>query len=417
MKLVLLLLIIWHQHIQCFVGAFYGVCSLQSVPIENITLPYNYDNGDEANNRHRRLFLRGPAMNAIVLTSHGARTTNNQRRTHSSSSSSNFDREISAGVNLQIVESRLCDPRLCVMNYHQSQIYDEFYCPVPTNYCTVIQSPYDKNVSITCSYYQGWKVLFVRSTWYYICWITVLFTVLFCCTPAGHHAIRYPISRCFSKFNNWVTGHLLQAEISSRNQIRNEYEEAIRVQRRTEGWISGYSIKTKIYSRGGGIDDTAADAATTTVTNEESDAEYCDANSTPTTVDQTVVIEEDTTQQKSQSALTNEESDAEYCNANSTPTTVDQTVVIEEDTTQQKSQSQGYDSMCTICLLELEVGDCVADLSCGHLYHADCLGEWILKKVSAWANKRLLFWYFRIFHAQLTYIYKCRVLIAYPCIE
>jgi hypothetical protein len=248
------------------------------------------------------------------------------------------------------------------MNYHQSQIYDEFYCPVPTNYCTVIQSPYDRNVSITCSYYQGWKVLFVRSTWYYICWITVLFSVLFCCTPAGHHAIRYPISRCFSKFNIWVTGHLLQAEISSRNQIRNEYEEAIRVQRRTEGWISGYSIKTKIYSRGGGInDDTAADVAAAA------------------------------------SAVTNEEIDAEYCNANSTPTTVDQTVVVEEDTTQQKSQSQGYDSMCTICLLELEVGDCVADLSCGHLYHADCLGEWILKKVSAWANKRVLFLIFSYF--------------------
>lgn len=342
MKLVLLVMIIWHQHIQCFVHSLYGVCNLQSVPLTNITLPYNYGNGNEADNRRRRLFLRGPpAMNAIALTSHGARTTN-QRRTHSNNnSSSSLDREISAGVNLQMIESRLCDPRLCVMNYHQLLIYDEFYCPVPTNYCTVNTI----TLSITCSYYQGWKVLFVRSTWYYICWVTLLFTVLFCCTPAGHHAIRYPISRCFSKFNLWVTEHLLQAEISSRNQIRNEYEEALRIHHRTEGWISGYSIKTKIYSRG--IDDTAAAAA---VTNEEIDAEYCDANSTPTTVDQTVAKEEDTTQ---------------------------------------TSVSHGYDSMCTICLLELEVGDRVADLSCGHLYHADCLGEWILKKVSAWAKRVL----------------------------
>lgn len=336
-------MIIWHQHIQCFVGAFYGVCNLQSVPMTNITLPYNYGIGDEADNRRRRLFLRGPVMNAIALTPHGARTTN-QRRTHSNNnSSSNLDREISATVTLQMIESRLCDPRLCVMNYHQLLIDDEFYCPVPTNYCNIIQSPYDRNVSVTCSYYQGWKVLFVRSSWYYICWMTLLFSFLFCCTPAGHHTIRYPISRCFSKFNLWVTEHLLQAEISSRNQIRNEFDEALRIQRRTEGWISGYSIKTKIYSWG--IDDTAA------VTNEEIDAElYCDANSAPTTVDQTVAKDEDTTQ---------------------------------------KSVSQGYDSMCTICLLELEVGDRVADLSCGHLYHADCLGEWIIKKVSAWA-KRIL---------------------------
>ena len=363
MKLVLLFMIIWHQqHFQCFVCAFYGVCNLQSVPMTNITLPYNYGNEDEANNnRHRRLFLRGPVMNAIALTSsHGARTTTNQRRTHSnnnSNSSSSLDREISAGVNLQMIESRLCDPRLCVMNYHQLQIYDEFYCPVPTNYCTVIQSPYDRNVSITCSYYQGWKVLFVRSTWYYICWVALLFAVLFCCTPAGHHAIRYPISRCFSNFNLWVTEHLLRAEISSRNQIRNEYDEALRVQRRTEGWISGYSIKTKIYSRGG-IDDTVR-------------------------------------------AVTKEDIDAEYCNAhNSTPTTVDQTVANNEDTIQ-KCQSQGYDSMCTICLLELEVGDRVADLSCGHLYHADCLGEWILKKVSTWLSMIL----YLLFIIQLTLSY------------
>jgi hypothetical protein len=268
-----------------------------------------------------------------------------------------LDREISAGVNLQMIESRLCDPRLCVMNYHQLQIYDEFYCPVPTNYCTVIQSPYDRNVSITCSYYQGWKVLFVRSTWYYICWVALLFAVLFCCTPAGHHAIRYPISRCFSNFNLWVTEHLLRAEISSRNQIRNEYDEALCVQRRTEGWISGYSIKTKIYSRGG-IDDTVR-------------------------------------------AVTKEDIDAEYCNAhNSTPTTVDQTVANNEDTIQ-KCQSQGYDSMCTICLLELEVGDRVADLSCGHLYHADCLGEWILKKVSTWLSMIL----YLLFIIQLTLSY------------
>jgi len=36
---------------------------------------------------------------------------------------------------------------------------------------------------------------------------------------------------------------------------------------------------------------------------------------------------------------------------------------------------------CSICILELEVGERIADLCCGHCFHADCLSEWIKKKV------------------------------------
>ncbi len=52
--------------------------------------------------------------------------------------------------------------------------------------------------------------------------------------------------------------------------------------------------------------------------------------------------------------------------------------VVSEDVSPSKCESS---NMCTICLLELEDGDCIADLGCGHFYHAECLGEWILKKV------------------------------------
>eukprot|EP00986_Skeletonema_menzelii_P000399 scaffold111_cov142-Skeletonema_menzelii.AAC.22 len=37
---------------------------------------------------------------------------------------------------------------------------------------------------------------------------------------------------------------------------------------------------------------------------------------------------------------------------------------------------------CSICILELEDGDRIADLDCGHYFHADCLSEWIKKKNS-----------------------------------
>lgn len=45
------------------------------------------------------------------------------------------------------------------------------------------------------------------------------------------------------------------------------------------------------------------------------------------------------------------------------------------------SLSDSDEQLCTICLLPLENGDRIADLKCGHFYHADCLSEWILKKV------------------------------------
>jgi len=38
---------------------------------------------------------------------------------------------------------------------------------------------------------------------------------------------------------------------------------------------------------------------------------------------------------------------------------------------------------CTICLLEINIGERVTHLTCGHMYyHPDCLGEWIIQKNS-----------------------------------
>ena len=43
---------------------------------------------------------------------------------------------------------------------------------------------------------------------------------------------------------------------------------------------------------------------------------------------------------------------------------------------------EGVDA-CSICLLDLKDGERIADLSCKHCFHADCIAEWIKKKVSA----------------------------------
>jgi len=48
---------------------------------------------------------------------------------------------------------------------------------------------------------------------------------------------------------------------------------------------------------------------------------------------------------------------------------------------EQVDNDEGEQS-CSICILELEGGERIADLDCNHYFHADCLSEWIKKKNS-----------------------------------
>ena len=124
--------------------------------------------------------------------------------------------------------------------------------------------------------------------------------------------------------NAWIAETLLEAEMRSRDRIISQYESAMRARRRTEGWISGYSIRTKRHDARGGV---GGGGKRRTARDER--------------------IEEDGG----------------------------------GDGRVEGRGEDAFDSMCTICLLEVDDGDIVADLSCGHVFHPDCLGEWILKKV------------------------------------
>lgn len=139
--------------------------------------------------------------------------------------------------------------------------------------------------------------------------------------------------------NGWITEQLLQDEIRTNERIREEFEQAARLQRQREGEITGYAIKTKRHSK------TSA------------------------------AIEKDT-----MNASLGEDP------------TVGAEVTSADVISQNKSSEEN--AMCTICLLELEDGDRIADLGCGHFYHAECLGEWVLKKVGIiriFPMKRYLF--------------------------
>lgn len=121
--------------------------------------------------------------------------------------------------------------------------------------------------------------------------------------------------------NTWITERVLEIEIDRLTRARDEFVHTLHRERRTNGWISAYKLKTKRFSSAVVVDE----------------VELCNALEA-----------------------------GEECNQSNNTHTVNE----EEE------------HLCTICLLALEEGDRVADVKCKHWYHADCLSEWILKKNS-----------------------------------
>ncbi len=165
----------------------------------------------------------------------------------------------------------------------------------------------------------------------------VIYLSMFLCISCLQHAVKYVLSRCCPRINVWITEQLLEEEIRTNERIREEFEQAARLRRQRDGEITGYSIRTKRHSK--------------IVAFTESDKVSCN------TVDA----------------------------SGDEPTTIVGVVAGMKDVTSPRKFSE-EGTMCTICLLELEDGDRIADLGCGHLYHAECLGEWVLKKVGAYSH-------------------------------
>lgn len=138
--------------------------------------------------------------------------------------------------------------------------------------------------------------------------------------------------------NTWITDHLLRTEEENRSSIINDFAASERRIRQTEGWVTGYRIKVKRYSS---VGESKVD---------ESEDVECNINAMDNDIENNTAINE------------------EEQNTTETP---------QDDQTRNSDD----DNMCTICLLAVEDNERVADLSCGHLYHAECLGEWVLKKV------------------------------------
>ena len=120
-------------------------------------------------------------------------------------------------------------------------------------------------------------------------------------------------------------------ELQQWTRVREESLYAVHLKRRTIGWISGYKIKTKRY--------------------------FC--------------------------AATTDKNDSGLHRSSNCDNHVEIPGGMHRSNKCDEAKAMTDDDTCTICLLDLEHGDRIADLQCGHFYHADCLSEWVLKKASA----------------------------------
>jgi len=308
------------------VVAYNWICSVKDNPIVNIETETNYNANDEKG-IVRHLRQGNIQQNNAIIIPRGYI----ERQTKEDELDQLFG-QLSNNTNLNpfdttpqntnnITESsnnNTIQGRRCTCGY-MLPTEDEYYCPLPTDYCNIWSQPYKKGdkgerlFSVSCFVQPlDWKVNFARQIWYYLCFALLLLFLYPIVSTAGNHAVRYVLSKCFPRMNIWITEHLLRAEIEDNNRLIEVYDADARRKRREEGWISGWKLKTKRYSS------------------------------------------------KDSNNVENKEEDQ-----------------INHD----DQVSNCDDRMCTICLLDIEGGERISDLSCNHIYHAECLGEWILKKV------------------------------------
>eukprot|EP00956_Cyclotella_meneghiniana_P003453 scaffold4205_cov75-Cyclotella_meneghiniana.AAC.2 len=230
---------------------------------------------------------------------------------------------------------------------------NNFYCPVTSKSCEVWNGyGSGEEYTVTCTS-ENWMVAYARYMWYYLIFWFAFLSLSLLLTAPGQHAVKYIISRKFPSINSRLVDLIVELESSRQIQTQMSIAHERYLQRRREGWVIGYRLKTKRYNENEKRDKDKPEADCKASVQNEHINEADNANEEP--------VEEE------------KEPDVN----------INQTEDISQ-TNQQSSGLQRTDSKepdtCTICLLDIEEGEKIADVQCGHMFHADCLSEWILKK-------------------------------------
>jgi hypothetical protein len=199
--------------------------------------------------------------------------------------------------------------------------------------------------------------------WYYLVFWFAFLALSLLLTAPGQHAIKYVISRRFPGINHRIVDLIVELEGNRQMQTQINIAYERHAQRRRDGWVTGYKLKTRRYC---GADEKAGD---------KSDGDMA----INTDASEPDAAENDGSLVKSEEK--DHVSDDEINDSNVDTSLEKSGEEVNEQTQDACSRGSGEHDTCTICLLDIEEGDIIADVKCGHHYHADCLKEWILKKV------------------------------------
>ena len=230
-----------------------------------------------------------------------------------------------------------------------------FYCPVTSKSCEVWNGyGSGEEYTVTCTS-ENWMVAYARYMWYYLIFWFAFLSLSLLLTAPGQHAVKYVISRKYPSVNNRLVDLIVELESSRQIQTQMSIAHERYLQRRREGWVIGYRLKTKRYNE-----------------NEKSEKDKDEDQCEDSVLSRLSNVADDANEEPMEEG---KESDVD----------INQT----EDGAQKNQQSPGLHitnsdepDTCTICLLDIEEGEKIADVQCGHMFHADCLSEWILKKVN-----------------------------------
>ncbi len=327
--------------------------------------------------------------------------------------------------NNNIMIARECK---CVSHYRREKSYclihsNENYCQIPTS----------SNDPIEC-FHSSMYLVFVRNLWpLSLLWLLAL-TFYLISTEAGRSTYKYFFSQvccCFTDMcnNSRLINNIISRETSLRElyqvaSLTREEQELQSAAVRNNSTVITYILKTKEFFSG----KTTTTTTTTTTSSGAKESTSCSSGSTVELTKQCqrsgnkCSADNDIFESPSNETLltspdsfgSSPSSDNDISPMTATPTAtgaISTSPTNEEDENHDgrvheqntnvslsdihndinKSSDNIQDNivdddeeeeenLCTICMVDIEDGNRVGVLSCGHLFHADCLKEWIKRR-------------------------------------
>lgn len=322
----LLFLCIVVFHMKCASGkAYRWFCDITSEPVDTLALDRSTG----------LLYIKNPRGSVgsggnRTLQQSFLRVNQDSARVHKAISVTQRQQEENGDTSSTLHEfrARKC---WCAVDRH---IYPDnaYYCIEPYTHCA-IPAWWLSNVDLTPGCVnQTRRQRFARGVWpVALVWFAALCTGV-CCTRAGRHVYNYILSKIFPGWNEWLANRILRRDPRRANRLIRQHWQ-LRRHRAEQLFLERIAERR----RGGPVGPLESDGE-----NEPDD----DAPVMELVLKTRIFKSEGETETKA------DDDDSEF-----------------DD-----------DHACTICFSPIEDGERVGELACDHVFHAECLKRWLVRR-------------------------------------